>query len=68
MASRRPVVILGGKFKQLPLGDTIMGTPLVVLVGLSSGTVVRVPLDAAARLPIGLNAGGVVNVPTGVQA
>lgn len=66
MVVRRPIVMVGGKPKQLPAADTLAGVPVMLPVGLFGGAVQRVSLDAAARLPVGLATGGVVYAQTGV--
>lgn len=66
MAERKPLVLVGGKPRQLPDGDVLMGMQLVLPVGLASGGVERVYLDSKARLPLALASGIVFFAPTGV--
>lgn len=65
MATRKPLVMVGGKPRQLPAGDLLVGLPLNVAVGLSSGGTVAVALTAEYTLPVGLAVGGNVQVSVG---
>jgi hypothetical protein len=61
MASRRPIVLVNGRKKELPTADTLIGVPLKLPVGTAAG-VVYLPLSSTYTLTIGLRAGGTFNV------
>lgn len=61
MAARRPIVLVGGRQKELPTADTLVGVPLKLAVGTSTG-VFNIPLTSTYAMAIGLRAGGTFNV------
>ena len=61
MAARRPIVLVGGRQKELPAADTLTGVALKLPVGTAAG-VVYLPLSSTYTLTIGLRAGGTFNV------
>lgn len=61
MAARRPIVLVGGRQKELPAADTLTGVPLKLPVGTAAG-VVYLPLSSTYTLTIGLRVGGTFNV------
>lgn len=61
MATRRPIVLVNGRKKELPTADTLIGVPLRLPVGTAAG-VVYLPLSSTYMLAVGLRAGGTFNV------
>ncbi len=61
MANRRPLTLVNGRIKELPLADAVVGVPLKLPVGTAAG-VVYLPLSSTYTLAIGLRAGGTFNV------
>jgi hypothetical protein len=67
MAARRPVVVVTGKFRQLPAGDTLLGVPAKVMVILNGGTTSFINLSVNSTLPLLLNGGTSYNLPVTVN-
>lgn len=62
MAARRPIVRSGGRNKQLPAGDVLLGIPLAAQAYQVSGALLRLPLSVSNTLPVAMAAGGTLNV------
>lgn len=62
MAARRPLIQDGGKSKQLPPGDTLLGLPLFVPVAKRSGQVLKLSLSATYAFLVQMRAGGSLSV------
>ncbi len=63
MTARKPLVLdAANRVAELPAGDTVIGTPLQLQVGLRVGGVFGVALSSTYTLTIGLRAGGTFTV------
>lgn len=67
MANRRPLVTSGGKIRQLPAGDTLLGVPAKIPVLLNDAIGTYINLAADSTLPILLNTGSTYNLPVTVN-
>lgn len=62
MAARKPLVLdTNNRVAELPAGDTVVGVPLQLAVGTSTG-VFNIALTSTYAMAIGLRAGGTFNV------
>ncbi|MFN4036419.1 hypothetical protein [Comamonas aquatica] len=66
MATRKPLVMVGGKPQQLPEGDRLLGVGHFLPVGLAAGGYALVSVTEQATIRVGLALGGSVEVPVGV--
>lgn len=62
MTARRPIVSAGGRRRQLPAGDAVLGVPVHLLAYQQDGTALRLALDINYALPVMLAAGGSLNI------
>ena len=63
MATRKPLVRIGGQTKQLPDGDLLEGVARALPFWLSNGTRQDIPLTAQGALPFWLSDGTPANIP-----
>lgn len=61
MSDRRPLTLINGRIKELPTADVLIGIPLKLAVGTSTG-VFNIPLTSTYAMAVGLRAGGTFNV------
>jgi len=64
MAARRPIVIVNGKLRQLPAGDTLAAPVGELSVVLADAEMTYLPLDARGEIPIQLADGSLSSLPT----
>lgn len=57
MAARRPIVSSGGRRRQLPAGDSLLGVPAYLPAYQQSGTMLKLALNLDYSLPA-IQAGG----------
>lgn len=68
MTARRPVVIVSGKNRQLPVGDTLLGVPVYLPVYLQSGSMLNIPINSSTTtLSVNLQTGGSLNVGVAIN-
>ena len=62
MATRRPIVSVAGKNRQLPSGDSLAGLPVYVPAYQTSGTALKLALTASYGLVAFNSAGAGLNI------
>ena len=62
MPSRRPLVRVGGRTRQLPAGDAVAGFPLYLRAYNAEGAMLKLALDIHYALPVQQAAGGALTL------
>jgi len=60
MATRRPLVRVGGRTKQLPLGDSMLGVPVYLPATQQNGTFLKVAINSSTYTVAATKQGGTV--------
>lgn len=63
MAARRPLIIdANNRTSELPSGDTVVGVPIYLPLGLRTGDTAALPLSSDYKLTIALRSGGMATI------